>query len=315
MAGPITTPPTVDITALVDDPSGTAARACANAVHEACRTIGFVVVEGHGLDRELEALLAAARAFFDLPQVDKERIPRRNRYGYVPHRDAAIDTARASNHTEYLDLDLHGDIPFPAVAGFGTAVRVYQLRALHVAGRLLRGLTGPLALEPDFFTSRMAEPECKLRLLHYPQVAPGEGGALPVPNTPHTDYGLLTLLATDGVPGLEVKPKAADWTPVVAPAGGLVVNLGDMLARWTNDLYRSTPHRVVGPAVGDRISIPFFVNPDPATVVDCIPSCVTPARPCRYPPVTAGEFLAARIDGTDEPYVDPTEGPVRRVGT
>ncbi|NIR41318.1 MAG: hypothetical protein GWN79_25930 [Actinobacteria bacterium] len=112
-----------------------------------------------------------------------------------------------------------------------------------------------------------------------------------------------------------MKPKAADWTPVVAPAGGLVVNLGDMLARWTNDLYRSTPHRVVGPAAGDRISIPFFVNPDPATVVDCIPSCVTPARPCRYPPVTAGEFLAARIDGTDEPYVDPTEGPVRRVGT
>ncbi len=113
---------------------------------------------------------------------------------------------------------------------------------------------------------------------------------------PHTDYGLITLLATDGVGGLEVRSRDGDWTMVTAPAGSLVVNLGDMLARWTNDHYVSTPHRVSAPAASDRFSVPFFVNPDPAATVSCLPSCVTDLRPCRYPPVTAGDFLAKRIE-------------------
>ena len=84
-----------------------------------------------------------------------------------------------------------------------------------------------------------------------------------------------------------------------------------MLARWTNDVYTSTPHRVVGPASGERYSIPFFVNPDPGTVIECIPTCITETNPCQYEPVTAGEFLAMRIDSSSEPYVDPSEGPAR----
>ena len=90
-----------------------------------------------------------------------------------------------------------------------------------------------------------------------------------------------------------------------------MINLGDMPATWTTDVYRSTPHRVVGPAEDDRLSIPFFVNPDPATIVECIPACVTPARPCKYEPVTAGEFLASRIDEASEPHIEPSEGPPR----
>ena len=97
--------------------------------------------------------------------------------------------------------------------------------------------------------------------------------------------------------GLQVHPLEGGWVDVIAPPGSLVVNLGDMLARWTNDRYRSTPHRVVTSADEDRYSVPFFVNPDADTVVECIESCVDADHPCTSPPVTATEFLQGRIDG------------------
>lgn len=325
-------PPVIDLTPLLgrDDPRAGAAsgrRETVAALHQACTETGFFVVTGHGLDDELAAVMAGARVFFDQPQTAKEAVPRIDRYGFIPHSADAIDTDRASDRTEYLDVGLADEIPIPEVPGLdltGT-VRAYQRSALRVGHAVLAALAEALGQPLDFFNDVMSNPQCRLRFLHYPPVEPAADGTLPVPTEPHTDYGLITLLATDGVPGLEVKalddPTSGDgapasrWTPVDADAGQIVVNLGDMMARWTNDLYRSTPHRVVGPASGDRISIPFFVNPDPDVVVDTIDSCITDDRPGRYRPVTAGEFLARRIDGRDEPYVDRAEGPARRIQT
>lgn len=325
------TPPVIDLTPLLDREGTTAAGHGAAradlvaALHRACTETGFFVVTGHGLDDELAAAMAGARAFFDQPQAAKEAVPRVDRYGFVPHSADAIDTDRASDRTEYLDLGLADEIPIPDVPGqdLTATVRAYQRSALHVGHVILAALAEALDLPPTFFQEAMSNPQCRLRFLHYPPVESAADGTLPVPTAPHTDYGLITLLATDGVPGLEVKPRrgtgggdaSGPWTPVDAEAGQLVVNLGDMMARWTNDVYRSTPHRVVGPAAGDRISIPFFVNPDPGVVVETIDSCITDDRPGRYQPVTAGEFLARRIDGFDEPYVDRAEGPVRRIHT
>ena len=305
------TPPLIDISPLITDSADAAA--CAARIHEACLEWGFFVAVDHGLDKEIAAAFDVARRFFSLSQEEKEATPRTNRYGFVPLKALAIDVDRASDNTEYIDMGLHDEVTLPAVTGLADAVRTYQAAALRVGEVLLRAIADQLGARPDFFAQLMQDPQCRLRFLHYPPVEPDDRGVLPVPTTAHTDYGALTLLATDGVPGLEVKPKGRDWTPVVAPAGALVVNLGDMLRRWTNDRYQSTPHRVVGPAEGDRISIPFFVNPDPATIVTAIPQCVTDERPERYGPITAGEFLAQRIDGRDEPYVDPAEGPERRV--
>ncbi|MDH3292963.1 MAG: hypothetical protein OER95_01420 [Acidimicrobiia bacterium] len=318
-------PPLIDVQDLVadeftDHPSDLSPvfpappAAAVAAIHQACLDTGFFVITGHGLDSEMARLFDQARDFFDQPQAAKEEIPRINRYGFIPHRRWAIDPVRQGSNTEYLDLGLGDEVPLPRLDGFKAAVRTYQRRALTVGARILVAIAAGLGAEPDFFATRMTNPQCRLRLLHYPAAEPGLDGTLPVPTESHTDYGALTLLATDGVAGLEVKPIGGEWTPVVAPAGSLVVNLGDMLARWSNDVYRSTPHRVVGPVGADRISIPFFVNPDPATVVDCIPACVTAERPCRYGPVTAGEFLASRIDSPAEPYIDRHDGPVRRLG-
>jgi len=262
------------------------------------------VIVGHGLDDEIAELFKVARQFFDLPQQEKERVPRIDHYGYVPHAGQAIDTARQSQNTEFIDMGLGDEVRLPDVAGFAQTVRNYQRAALDVGADLLRLLATGLGAPADFFAAQMSNPQCRLRFLHYVPLPVSADGSPPVPTKPHTDYGAVTILATDGVPGLEVKPVGGDWTPVEAPAGSLVVNLGDMLARWTNDVYRSTPHRVVGSPERHRFSVPFFVNPDPDTVVKCIPACVTPDRPCRYQPVTAGEFLASRIDGSAEPYID-----------
>jgi isopenicillin N synthase-like dioxygenase len=135
-------------------------------------------------------------------------------------------------------------------------------------------------------------------MLRYPSTSKDGSRSEPLPTGAHTDYGAITLLATDGVPGLETRTGNEDWIAVIAPEGSLVVNLGDMLARWTNGRYASTPHRAVGGNRAERYSIPLFVNPDPDTIVECIPSCVTAQRPCRYEPITATEFLSGRIDGS-----------------
>ena len=298
--------PVVDVAVLRAESEGAAGRATIEALDEACCDTGFFAAASHGLDGPMAAVFEAARAFFALPQDDKERVPRINRYGFVPLAGQARDPERHTNSFEHLDLGLADEVPWPELAGFAEAVRAYQRAALETAAAVLRALAVALGAEAGFFAARMTRPQCRLRLMHYPAGPPDGEEPRPVLSEPHTDYGAITLLATDGVPGLEVKPRGGDWSPVAAAPGHLVVNLGDMLARWTNDRYRSTLHRVTAPPGQDRFSVPFFVNPDPATVVKPVAACVTAARPSRYGPVTAGEFLAARIDagGPYEPFED-----------
>ncbi|MDQ3310610.1 MAG: 2OG-Fe(II) oxygenase [Actinomycetota bacterium] len=259
----------------------------------ACVESGFFVVVGHGVDEQMNAVFDAARRFFAVPPDAKLAVAMRDdRNGYVP-----LGASRTGDK-EMFDIGFDGSGRWPDVSGFRTAVLDYQREALGVAEVLLRAIAVALDVEPSFFASRMRQPECFLRMLRYPSTSKDGSRSEPLPTGAHTDYGAITLLATDGVPGLETRTGNDDWTAVIAPEGSLVVNLGDMLARWTNGRYASTPHRVVGGNRAERYSIPLFVNPDPDTIVECIPSCVTAQRPCRYEPITATEFLSGRIDGT-----------------
>jgi isopenicillin N synthase-like dioxygenase len=253
-------------------------------VAAACRDTGFFVVADHGLGDQLAATFAAARTFFALPPVEKQRSAMVGNDGY-----AGIGSARSAGK-EMFDVGMSAFDRWPDVEGFRAAIEGHQAAGVDVARELLRTVALGLDVDPEFFARRMRRPQCFLRLLRYPPTPAGS-----VTTGGHTDYGAITLLATDGVPGLEVRRRNGVWAPVDAPAGSLVVNLGDMLARWTNDRYVSTPHRVVSSGE-ERWSVPLFVNPDPDTLIECIPSCVTPERPCRYSPITAGEFLQARID-------------------
>ncbi len=172
----------------------------------------------------------------------------------------------------------------------------YHRTMLDLATRLMSGLALSLGLAEDAFAEFCRAPVAILRLLHYPPqppAAPGRGAGA------HTDFGALTILLQDDVGGLEVYDQAAGaWTPAPPVPGAFVVNLGDLTARWTNDRYRSTPHRVVNRSGRRRYSVPFFLSGAPTYEVACLDVCLKPGEAPKYPPITAGAYLQERYRQT-----------------
>jgi isopenicillin N synthase-like dioxygenase len=166
-----------------------------------------------------------------------------------------------------------------------------------LAQTLLRAMTLALDIDRDFFDSRFHEPISVLRMIHYPprhtaSSADQQGAGA------HTDYGCITLLYQDDAGGLQVRHRDGQWIDAPPIAGSFVVNIGDMLARWSNDRYTSTPHRVISPLGVDRYSMPFFAEPHPDTEISCLPNCSDAANPPKYPSVTSAEYLLSRFADT-----------------
>jgi isopenicillin N synthase-like dioxygenase len=172
----------------------------------------------------------------------------------------------------------------------------------RLAAVIMQMLATALDLRADFFAGKTACSISALRLLNYPPNAskplPGQlrAGA-------HTDYGSLTILLPDPhVDGLQIQAGGREWLPVAAVDGAFVINLGDLMARWTNDTWTSTKHRVRVPTAEmrsvPRVSIPFFHHPNWSAVIECLPSCATDDRPPRYESVTAGEYLLGKAAAT-----------------
>jgi isopenicillin N synthase-like dioxygenase len=170
----------------------------------------------------------------------------------------------------------------------------YYEQCLEIGKILHRGFSLDLGLEEDFFDAKLTAPAASLRLLHYPprpaRAAPEAPGA-----GEHTDYGNITLLATDGVAGLQVRRRDGLWLDVADTQDRLLCNIGDCLMRWTNDEYVSTPHRVRRPT-SERYSIAFFPDPNPDAIVD--PALVRPTQTPRYPPICVRDYLVGRFNAT-----------------
>ena len=313
-----------------------AAHDVAETIDRACRELGFLLVTGHGVrDTTKAALLAAMRDFFSLPTIEKERIAigrSVHHRGYVGMEAESLEGAladggdisayRAGDLKETIDsgiehgpdhpdvragTPLHGPNQLPDLPGFRVAWQNYfdEVNEAHL--RVQRGLALALGLEPTFFEDLDGETMLHLRMLHYPPSdrvtpAPGQLGC-----GTHTDYGTVTLLADDGVGGLQVQQRSGEWIDVVVPDGHLVVNLGDLMAIWTNDRYVSNPHRVVNPIGRDRYSIPLFVTPPFHARIECLPTCRSDDDPAHHEPLTAGPYLLSRFDGTHS-YRNPILG-------
>lgn len=302
--------------------------AVAAAVAEACARVGFLVVTGHGVPAGvIDRGWAAARAFFDLPEETKRTVvmPRPGYpYGYSPVAGESL--ARSLGDRRPPDLKESFSIgpadltPPPesadAVAfawaanlwpaeppGFRDAMLAYYRGLSALAGRLMRLFALGLDLPEAFFDDRIDRAISALRLLNYPdQPVPPEPGQLRA--GAHTDYGSLTILLPQDAPGgLEVQGPGGAWHAVPTVPGGFVINLGDLMARWTNDRWRSTLHRVVNPppdAAGStrRQSIAFFHQPNWDAEIACLPTCLGPGETPKYAPILSGPHLASKFRST-----------------
>ncbi|WP_270937387.1 isopenicillin N synthase family dioxygenase [Falsiroseomonas oryzae] len=288
-------------------------RRVAQALGAACRGPGFFLVTGHGIAPAIvQGMFAAARALFGQPQPARDALSIRrspHNRGYVALDEEQLDPTKPADRKEAFNigLDLPPDDPevlagrpfrgvnlWPDLPGFRAATLAH-FEAAWALGRLLhRGFALDLELPEDWFEDKLDRPIATLRLLRYPAAG---GQAAPLGAGAHTDYGNVTVLATDGVPGLEVKRRNGGWEEVPHVPGAFVCNIGDCLMRWTNGVYASTPHRVRAPAA-ERFSAAFFLDPNPDAVVAALPSCIGPDNPPRWPPISGAANLKEKLDAT-----------------
>jgi len=266
----------------------------------ALREAGFFAVTGHGVPAVVSAAaFDAGHRLFALPEAIKQRwhIDRWPlRRGFDPIGWQALDPAQPPDVKEsfYTGVEAIGPNQWPdesLLPGFRVAIEGYAVAMENLARRLMGLFEIALALPPGHFDAYMHHPTCTTRLLHYPPqpavAAPGQIGC-----GAHTDWGALTLLAQDDAGGLQVQ-MAEGWIDVPPTPGALVVNVGDMTQRWTNDRWLSTMHRVINRHSGrDRWSIAYFFDLDAEAPIVPLASCVSDTHPARYGPITAGEHLA-----------------------
>ncbi|WP_299955067.1 2-oxoglutarate and iron-dependent oxygenase domain-containing protein [uncultured Roseobacter sp.] len=284
---------------------------------QAVRGPGFFLLENHTVPEALRArIFEMADAFFSQPIAEKRALSILNTphyRGWAAEGDESLDDSSAMvdrKESFNIGFDLTPDDPrvlrgepfrgvnvWPQIDGFRETALAYFDAALALGVDIHRAFAADMGLEAEHFTPAFKDPLAALRLLHYP---PGSGAQNEIGAGAHTDYGAITLLMTDGEAGLQVKPRGGDWTDVPHVPGAYVVNIGDCLMRWTNDIYVSTPHRVLPPK-RKRRSVAFFVEAHPDTVVAALPGTGEP----KYPPVRAADYLQSRLDATYAPKAAP----------
>ena len=302
-----TTVPVIDMAPLLQNGDVTD---LVQEIRMACEQVGFFYVKNHGVPAAtIEAVIDASRRFFEQPLETRMKwVKDEFHRGYLPlgttrYPGRSPDLKDSFDIGVDLPLDdpdvisglpLHGPNQWPDLADFRKPAEDY-FSAVHGFGMcLLEAMALSLQLAPDFFVRHYRKPTILMRLMHYPpqDMAWDESS---VGATAHTDFGLATVLYQDPSGGLELQLPDGNWISAPFIADTLVVNLGQLMSRWTNDVYRSAMHRVINRRAQDRYSIPFFFNPDHQAPVECIASCQSPERPARYPAVRAGEYISQLV--------------------
>jgi isopenicillin N synthase-like dioxygenase len=298
-----------------------------NQVNEALRNFGFFTITGHSVDEQLISRLSVnAKAFFDLPDPQKQHFKSlRNSIsrGYVgmgkENLGRTYDGSQLIDVKEQLAFGRFDvpDTPYYqqpfAVTAFepnilpttppdlDVHVRLYYSSMERLTVSLLQIFAGALGVDENFFVESFDKHTSVMRIINYPDQSSMSIDASRTRSGAHTDYGALTiLLAERAVGGLQIKLPNNAWVDVQPPPNSLIINIGDLLAMWTNDLWVSTLHRVVNPPVSPgqstrRLSVAYFAHANYDALIRCIPTCADTAHGARYPPILAGEHRAAKV--------------------
>lgn len=275
--------------------------------------VGFFYIRGHGIPQGvIDAAFATSREFFALP-LDRKlavAVDKRHR-GYIRMGEAKMySKARPDLKESFVygvelpesDPDVRAGKPlmgpnrWPAdLPQLKAAYDRYYAEIDRTGRVLLRAIAVSLGLPERHFVDLYNKPLARGSLIYYPPQPP-EMGKDQFGVSAHTDYGCITFVCQDDNGGLQVHNRAGEWIAAPPIPGTLVVNIGDLLARWTNDLFRSTPHRVVNVSGRARYSMAVFYDPDFDAEVKAIPSCVAPGEKPRYAPTTCGAHVLAKFD-------------------
>jgi isopenicillin N synthase-like dioxygenase len=298
--------PVVDLGPLRD---GSDKAGVARALHAASQSLGFIYVTGHGIpDAAIEAARRTAYAFFRGTPDDKAsiRVSPRHR-GWIGMGGAKMqDDAKADLKESFLwgfqdaacatpeDHALRGPNQWPAfVPDMQPVAMDYFHHAHAVAGHLMRGFALGLGLAEDFFLRTADRPLSRASYVYYPPQAL-DLGQDQFGVGPHTDFGLMTVLCQDSVGGLQVQDTSGRWVHAPPIPATLVVNVADLLARWTDGAYTSTPHRVVNSSGKERLSLVLAYDPNPETIIDSR-DVFGADHPASTPPTTCGDYLVWRF--------------------
>ncbi len=306
--------PVIDVGPFLAGEAGALERTGA-LVGDAAETLGFFFIGNHGIPQSLiDRVFAEAQRFHELPLERKLEVQAIGKViGYLPLGGQTQNTSiyAKSTHPDrsasfYIRREFAPDHPdrlakrpwvsdnrWPKdLPGFRETCLAYYDAMSALGTKMLRLHAVALGLEPEAYAAQEAfqPPSNTLRLLHYPPRDPALDGQFGI--GPHTDYGYCTYLAQAKRPGLEILARDGEWIEAPTLDGHFLVNIADMCRRWTNDRWRSAPHRVINKTGEVRYSIPYFFGTRPDVRLECLPSCQSADNPPKYKPMSFGEYLA-----------------------
>jgi isopenicillin N synthase-like dioxygenase len=308
--------PTIDFSAFAKGGTDAARREVGRQIRAACIDIGFFYLANHGISAaEIDEAHGRALAFFEQPAEHKEKLYKKpgERLGILrvggDNPDANADKASDLKEVYGMMRELmpgepeagrmgagNNLWPDPAVLpGFREFMTTQIDKRVTLSQQLARGFALSLDLPESWFDAMHRFLGCTFVFNYYPAF---KGGRKPTQwsISPHSDYGTFTLLSQDALGGLQVRNAAGVWIDVPPVPGSFVVNIGDLFAIWTNDLYLPSLHRALNTAEVPRISAPFFVYPQGTTMVECLETCQGPGNPPLYEPRTAEAHVMSLID-------------------
>ncbi|TXR51959.1 isopenicillin N synthase family dioxygenase [Reinekea thalattae] len=310
--------PLIDISPLYQETETANKFSVAQAIDKACQESGFFYVTGHPISQQrIIEMRQLAEQFFSLPAEQKQKISIKfsnNHRGYGETAAEQLDPNQPTDWKESFDMGLnlapdhalvgkdrplYGPNQYPeSIADFQEKMERHYWDMLALGKKILSAIALALDIDETFFDDKFDHPLSVLRFLHYPPRVKQENNAQPIGAGAHTDYGCITILWQDELGGLQVQDVNGQWVDAPPIADSFVINIGNMMARWSNDRYKSTPHRVYSPSGKERYSMPFFVEPDFDTNISCLPNCKPENEEPKYQPISAGDWMIYCFNAT-----------------